>query len=165
MLRTPIRRVVLTCPARNLLRARLLHSTAPQDPFPLPLSEKLAHLVDAPEDVEGLPPRPAPRPNEDVRTLRARLTYQSRKRGTLECDLLLSTFASENLASMSEGELREYDQLLDEPEWTIYYWAIGKREPPPRWAESDILKRLQEHSKNEARVVRRMPDLKPPLDE
>ena len=50
-------------------------------------------------------------------------------------------------------------QLLDEPEWHIYYWAVGKREPPERWENSEILKRLQQHSKNEARVVRRMPDL------
>jgi len=43
--------------------------------------------------------------------LRARLVYQSRKHGTLESDLLLSTFAKDQLATMSLEEMREYDQV------------------------------------------------------
>jgi succinate dehydrogenase assembly factor 2 len=43
--------------------------------------------------------------------MRARLMYQSRKRGTLESDLLLSTFARDVLAGMGEEELREYDKV------------------------------------------------------
>lgn len=48
---------------------------------------------------------------------------QSRKRGTLESDLLLSTFASENLSNMSKSQLEQYDLFLDENDWDIYYWA------------------------------------------
>jgi len=91
--------------------------------------------------------------------MRARLVYQSRKRGTLESDLLLSTFASERLSGMEEPELKEYDKLLDEPDWDIYYWATEKKAPPERWAQSKILELLKEHAKNEGKVVRRMPDL------
>ncbi|KAF8915463.1 hypothetical protein BGZ52_000590, partial [Haplosporangium bisporale] len=40
----------------------------------------------------NLPPLPRD-PDESLQTIRARLTYQSRKRGILETDLLLSTFA------------------------------------------------------------------------
>jgi len=43
--------------------------------------------------------------------MRARLVYQSRKRGTLESDLLLSTFARDHLGSMDETELKEYDKV------------------------------------------------------
>jgi len=43
--------------------------------------------------------------------MRARLVYQSRKRGTLESDLLLSTFARDHLETMEEAELREYDKV------------------------------------------------------
>jgi succinate dehydrogenase flavin-adding protein (antitoxin of CptAB toxin-antitoxin module) len=39
--------------------------------------------------------------------------YQSRKRGTLESDLLLSTFARDQLADMSVEEMREYDKVCD----------------------------------------------------
>ena len=48
---------------------------------------------------------------------------QSRKRGTLESDLLLSTFASRHLATMTPAQLAEYDLFLDENDWDIYYWA------------------------------------------
>ncbi|KZT60968.1 DUF339-domain-containing protein [Calocera cornea HHB12733] len=99
------------------------------------------------------------RADEPVDMIRARLTYQTRKRGTLESDLLLSTFARENLGSMGLEELREFDRLLDETDWDIYYWAIEKRVPPARWAGTVLLDRLKQHAKNEGRVVRRMPDL------
>ncbi|EIM89038.1 DUF339-domain-containing protein [Stereum hirsutum FP-91666 SS1] len=91
--------------------------------------------------------------------MRARLVYQSRKRGTLESDLLLSTFAREWLGGMEEAELREYDKLLDEPDWDIYYWATKKRAPPERWANSSVLEKLVVHARNEGKAVRRMPDL------
>ena len=50
-------------------------------------------------------------------------TDQSRKRGTLESDLLLSTFAARRLATMTPAQLAEYDRFLDENDWDIYYWA------------------------------------------
>ncbi|KAF3062701.1 Succinate dehydrogenase assembly factor 2 [Trichoderma lentiforme] len=71
---------------------------------------------------------PLRRVGEDASTMRARLLYQSRKRGTLESDLLLSTFASQNLPTMTAEELRQYDLFLDENDWDIYYWAT-QREP------------------------------------
>jgi hypothetical protein len=53
---------------------------------------------------------------------------QSRKRGTLESDLLLSTFASSRLATMTPAQLAEYDRFLDENDWDIYYWATQQPE-------------------------------------
>jgi Flavinator of succinate dehydrogenase len=58
---------------------------------------------------------------------------QSRKRGTLESDLLLSTFADAHLATMTPRQLRQYDLFLDENDWDIYYWAT--QEPVPTSAE------------------------------
>ncbi|KAK0720595.1 Flavinator of succinate dehydrogenase-domain-containing protein [Lasiosphaeris hirsuta] len=72
---------------------------------------------------------PLRRVGESPSTMRARLLYQSRKRGTLESDLLLSTFAAQNLASMRPAQLVQYDLFLDENDWDIYYWAT--QEPPP----------------------------------
>lgn len=57
------------------------------------------------------------------------ITDQSRKRGTLESDLLLSTFADANLATMTMKQLQQYDLFLDENDWDIYYWAT--QEPTP----------------------------------
>ncbi|KAJ7108569.1 Flavinator of succinate dehydrogenase-domain-containing protein [Mycena epipterygia] len=138
---------------------RLLSRTSAvrADPWPLPHTPEHLASTTSPTDIPPLPP--LPRPNEQVATLRARLVYQSRKRGTLESDLILSTFAREQLQGMSEPELREYDKLLDEADWDIYYWATEERTPPERWAKSPILEKLKIHARNEGKVVRRMPAL------
>ncbi|KAL1648488.1 Succinate dehydrogenase assembly factor 2 mitochondrial [Diplodia intermedia] len=75
---------------------------------------------------------PIQRVGEDANTMRARLIYQSRKRGILESDLLLSTFADANLGSMSAEELQQYDRFLDENDWDIYYWATQEPAPTSR---------------------------------
>lgn len=59
-------------------------------------------------------------------------TDQSRKRGTLESDLLLSTFADANLAAMTPKQLEQYDLFLDENDWDIYYWATQEPSPTSR---------------------------------
>ncbi|KAJ3982600.1 Flavinator of succinate dehydrogenase-domain-containing protein [Lentinula detonsa] len=127
------------------------------DPWPLPGSPEHLASTETPSDEARI--QPLERPNESLGTLRARLVYQSRKRGTLESDLLLSTFARDNLKNMSEEELKQYDKLLDEPDWDIYYWATGKRTPPDRWASTALLEKLKVHARNEGKVVRRMPSL------
>ncbi|KAK7756021.1 Succinate dehydrogenase assembly factor 2 mitochondrial [Diatrype stigma] len=77
---------------------------------------------------------PVRRVGEDDKTMRARLIYQSRKRGTLESDLLLSTFADAHLPSMSRAQMAELDRFLDENDWDIYYWAT--QDPPSATASS-----------------------------
>ncbi|KAJ5631172.1 uncharacterized protein N7484_011272 [Penicillium longicatenatum] len=71
---------------------------------------------------------PLKRTGEDATTMRARLLYQSRKRGILESDLLLSTFADVYLREMTVEQLQEYDRFLDENDWDIYYWST--QDPP-----------------------------------
>ncbi|KAK3301314.1 Flavinator of succinate dehydrogenase-domain-containing protein [Chaetomium fimeti] len=103
----------LTAPAMRLLR---FNSSSSQQPSARDL--EVGELQGATFKVE-----PLRRVGEDPSTMRARLLYQSRKRGTLESDLLLSTFASTRLATMTPAQLAEYDRFLDENDWDIYYWA------------------------------------------
>jgi len=100
------------------------------------------------------------RTNETLETKRARLLYQSRKRGILETDLILSTFAQKELSTMSLQQLDEYDRLLDENDWDIYYWVTEKKEIPEKFNnETHILQKIKVHAQNKNRVVLRMPDL------
>ena len=78
------------------------------DPWPLPHTPE--HLASTTTPAHN-PLPPLPRLNESIETLRARLVYQSRKRGTLENDLLLSTFARDHLSAMTQVELKEYDKV------------------------------------------------------
>lgn len=71
---------------------------------------------------------------------------QSRKRGTLESGLLLSTFAAAELASMTPAQLDQYDRLLDENDWDLYYWATQPAAASPSMpaaAAADVLVRPQ----------------------
>lgn len=84
------------------------------DPWAIPFQ----HPDTLPEDIPLVPgsklgEHPEGRPaDEDTETMRARLVYQSRKRGVLEMDLLLSTFIdSGKLKTMSREDMMEYDRV------------------------------------------------------
>jgi succinate dehydrogenase assembly factor 2 len=136
------------------------------DPWPLPLSpDTISREKYVPErlsdDSESWNmPQPLDRTGEDEATMRARLVYQARKRGCLEGDLLLATYAKENLPTMGMEDMKVFDkvsllsdwkrsrpvytmtltcQMLDEPDWDIFYWSVEKKEPPPRWKDSPLL--------------------------
>lgn len=77
------------------------------DPWPLPNSP--AHIAATVTEPGPAPIPPIERVNESIEKMRARLVYQTRKRGTLESDLLLSTFSHESLGLMSHAQLKEFD--------------------------------------------------------
>lgn len=95
------------------------------------------------------------RKGEPVETIRARLLYQSRKRGMLENGILLSTFAAKYLNCMEEAELKEYDRLINLPsnDWDIYYWATGVKPIPPEF-DTPILHKFVGHVRNTEREQR-----------
>lgn len=98
---------------------------------------------------------------EPLHMKKARLMYQSRKRGMLENGLLLSNFAKRYLNSFSGIQLSTYDKLINLPsnDWEIFYWATGVK-PTPIEFESDVMTLLQEFVKNEDRENRTFqPDL------
>ncbi|XP_059610470.1 succinate dehydrogenase assembly factor 2-A, mitochondrial [Phlebotomus argentipes] len=99
--------------------------------------------------------------NESLAVQKARLLYQSRKRGMLENDLLLSTFAGKYLQQMTPEQTKLYDRLINGPsnDWDIYYWATEKK-PIPTEYDNEIMTLLREHVKNAPREVRsKQPDL------
>lgn len=91
--------------------------------------------------------------------MRARLLYQSRKRGILETDLLLSTFAKKYLSLFSREELEIYDKLLKESDLDIYAWIIGKTQVPERWRNNNIFLTVQAHCRDRTVPIQRMPDI------
>lgn len=89
------------------------------------------------------------------------LLYQSRKRGMLENDLLLSTFVEKYLKEFSAEQTAVYDDLINgvSNDWDIYYWATETKPTPPEF-DTEIMALLKQHVKNTERVQRiRQPDL------
>lgn len=79
----------------------------------------------------------------------------------LENDLLLSTFAAKYLATMTEKQVNQYDELINTPtnDWDIYYWATGNKETPAEY-NNEIMDLFREHVRNDKKEARlRMPDL------
>jgi succinate dehydrogenase flavin-adding protein (antitoxin of CptAB toxin-antitoxin module) len=88
----------------------------PADPWILPNTPAHVSSTQTPPADSHFPDvQPLIRKNESLDRLISRLTYQSRKRGTLETDLLLSTFAKDQLLVMTEEELKEYDKVSVKP--------------------------------------------------
>jgi succinate dehydrogenase assembly factor 2 len=101
--------------------------------------------------------------NESIEVKRRRLLYQSRKRGMLENDLLLSNFASTYLSTMNANDLDLYDKLINTPsnDWDLYYMAIEKIETPGEY-QHHIMDLLKKYVRNEQKQKRiRQPDLVP----
>jgi succinate dehydrogenase assembly factor 2 len=106
--------------------------------------------------------------NSAFKILTPLCSYQSRKRGILECDLILSNFAQQHLNQLTTQQLDAYDQLLDEQDWDLYYWITGDAEHPvpEHILFNTVFQMLQKHveerrySKDErGSGMFRMPDL------
>merc|ERR1719259_333551 len=99
---------------------------------------------------------------ENVETMRARLLYQSRKRGMAENDILISTFAKEFLPGFDAKQLTMYDDIINKPsnDWDLYYWMTGAS-PIPNEFDNDVMALMVEHAKNTRMEVR---ITQPPLE-
>lgn len=68
--------------------------------------------------------------NADLKRLRMR----SWRRGIKEMDLILGPWADESLTTLTEGELEQYEALLNENDHDLYQWVtarIGKNTAQP----------------------------------
>ena len=110
-----------------------------------------------PEGHEPSIPPYVERDQENTNVKRARLIYQSRKRGMLENGLLLSTFAKKYLNDFDDKQLQLYDRLINLPsnDWDIFYWATGAK-PTPSEFDNEVMDLLKKHIKNEDRQERIM---------
>ena len=72
---------------------------------------------------------------------RKRLLFRSWHRGTREADLLLGSFAEQQLAALSDAELDQYEELLANSDGPIMDWVTGRVTPPPE-QDSEVLRRL-----------------------
>eukprot|EP00126_Sphaerothecum_destruens_P001491 Sdes_comp14866_c0_seq1m3600 len=102
---------------------------------------------------------PIVRHNENLSTKRKRLLYQTRKRGILENDLIISTFFEKYQDKFCEDDLRVLDDLLDQNDWDLYYWATQKRPVPQKYTNTKVMNLLIEHAKNTERKILRQPPL------
>lgn len=78
---------------------------------------------------------------------RKRIIYRSKQRGWLEVDILLGSWATENVPNLTSEELDEYEILLNEETVDIFnYISKNTSSVPPHLEKSIMLKRIQSYA-------------------
>uniref|UniRef100_K3X3N5 Succinate dehydrogenase assembly factor 2, mitochondrial n=1 Tax=Globisporangium ultimum (strain ATCC 200006 / CBS 805.95 / DAOM BR144) TaxID=431595 RepID=K3X3N5_GLOUD len=75
---------------------------------------------------------------------RKRVIYRSKQRGWLEVDLLLGSWASKNVMSLTAEELQQYEDILNKETIDIFNYISGK-DVIPTDIDTPIMKRIQEY--------------------
>ncbi len=78
---------------------------------------------------------------------RRRLIYRAQHRGTYENDLLIGDFVKARIATMTEAELDELEEVMEFPDAELADWLTG-RKPIPAHADSPMLRRIREAALN-----------------
>ncbi len=85
---------------------------------------------------------PSAAPTLDTR--RKRALFRAWHRGTREMDLVMGRFATRELATLSDQELDQFEDLMEMPDPEVYDWIIG-RAPTPAPFDTPLLARLRIH--------------------
>lgn len=75
---------------------------------------------------------------------RKRIIYRSKQRGWLEVDLLLGSWASKNVMTLTAEELQQYEDILNQETIDIFNYISGK-DTIPEAIDTPIMKRIQEY--------------------
>ncbi|MBU6443641.1 MAG: succinate dehydrogenase assembly factor 2 [Alphaproteobacteria bacterium] len=81
-------------------------------------------------------------PESALEIRRKRLHFRALRRGFREVDLIFGTFAADGLKGLSEGELDQFEALLDAPDQEVFLWLQGKAPVTPEF-DTPIFARLK----------------------
>ena len=85
-------------------------------------------------------------PEEYDSVRRRRMIYRSKQRGWLEADLLMGSWAVENIPGLTVEELDEYELLLEEETIDIFNFISGKDELPPHLENLGVMKKIKNYA-------------------
>lgn len=63
-------------------------------------------------------------------------------RGFKEADIIIGRFARDNLATMTDSQIAEFEALLEVPDQELYAWIIGRIETPANYT-GEVMAMLQ----------------------
>ena len=72
---------------------------------------------------------------------RRRALFRAWHRGMREMDLVLGRFADEEIGSMNEEELCQFEELLEIPDTELFKWMTGAKTPEAH--DTPLLKRIR----------------------
>jgi antitoxin CptB len=81
---------------------------------------------------------------ESIEEYRRKLKFRAWHRGTREMDLLLGSFADQNIEKFDETKLAEFEKLLENPDPDLYDWVSGQKKVSAE-EESSVMTLLLAH--------------------
>lgn len=72
--------------------------------------------------------------------LKKKILYKTNHRGSKENDLILGNYIATNIDLMSESELKQFSDLLDESDSDIFSWISNQKPIPEKWNNDMIAK-------------------------
>jgi len=81
------------------------------------------------------------RSSEGLDERRRRLLFRAWHRGLREVDLITGRFADAHLATLSDAEIGEFEQLMEVPEPDLLNWVMGASEIPKTY-DTALFRRL-----------------------
>jgi antitoxin CptB len=70
------------------------------------------------------------RSSEGLDERRRRLLFRAWHRGMREVDLITGRFADAHIGTLTEGEVSEFERLMDVPEPELLAWVMGQEATP-----------------------------------
>ena len=80
-----------------------------------------------------------------LNSYRKQLLYRSKQRGWLEVDIILGSWASDNLSNMDKDKLVKYEKILNQ-DTTDIFDIIVKSKSVPQDLDKDLIKNIQNYS-------------------
>ncbi|MBK67496.1 MAG: succinate dehydrogenase assembly factor 2 [Rickettsiales bacterium] len=75
---------------------------------------------------------------------RKKLIFRSWHRGTREADLLIGSFAKENIPNFTEEQLAQFETIMERSDPDIYNWMTGREEEPEE-LKGDVMNMLKDY--------------------
>ena len=82
---------------------------------------------------------------------RKELLYRSKQRGWLEVDLILGSWASDNIMNLSESQLADFQKILNVGTFEIYTFLIDVK-PTPEYLKNEIFYKIQKYAKEDLKM-------------
>jgi antitoxin CptB len=83
------------------------------------------------------------RSSEGLDERRRRLLLRAWRRGMRETDLIMGRFADAHIGTLDDGELAEFERLLDVRDQDLLGWVTGEFATPPDY-DTPLFRRLHD---------------------
>jgi antitoxin CptB len=87
------------------------------------------------------------RSSEGLDARRRQLLFRAWHRGLREVDLIMGRFADMALATLSEQELGDFEQLVEVPDRDLLAWVVGEVKVPVAY-DTPLFRRLREFNRS-----------------